>query len=431
MSSDTTLAGRRGSRRRPAPIRSRVRAAADALAEVPPGRQGRRAAAPVHRPDGGHRPGLRLLGHALEPLREVDAARRRAATRRPPASSTTARCTRQVVQDEPGSCPICGMPLSKRKKGEKETLPEGVTARRRSSPRSAWRRRASRRPRSPTPRCSETLTTVGSVAFDERRLATHLLEGPGHVAGREALRQLHRRRRSKAGEPLAELYSPELYQAIQELLLRPGAPRGASAGRRPPLGRSLLGERAGDGRAWPAEKLKRWGITQAQIDEILANGQGRLHDPDPRADRRHRGQEERRRGPVRRRKATRCSRSPTCTPSGSRPRSTRTSSAWSSVGQAVEATVEAFPGETFPGKVAFIAAARSTRRPARSRSATTWTTPDHRLRPGMFATVTLKTPVAETPGLPDPARGGAAAGGPGHAREPHRGRAEDLPGDER
>ena len=35
----------------------------------------------------------------------------------------------QVVRDEPGSCPICGMPLSKRKKGEKESLPEGVASR--------------------------------------------------------------------------------------------------------------------------------------------------------------------------------------------------------------------------------------------------------------------------------------------------------------
>src|SRR5262245_24775131 len=34
-----------------------------------------------------------------------------------------------VVQDEPGNCPICGMPLSKRPKGEKQALPEGVTAR--------------------------------------------------------------------------------------------------------------------------------------------------------------------------------------------------------------------------------------------------------------------------------------------------------------
>src|SRR3954464_3762565 len=35
----------------------------------------------------------------------------------------------QVVQDAPGTCPICGMPLARRKRGEKATLPEGVTAR--------------------------------------------------------------------------------------------------------------------------------------------------------------------------------------------------------------------------------------------------------------------------------------------------------------
>ena len=29
----------------------------------------------------------------------------------------------QVVQDEPGSCPICGMPLAKRKKGERRRCP--------------------------------------------------------------------------------------------------------------------------------------------------------------------------------------------------------------------------------------------------------------------------------------------------------------------
>src|SRR3954451_9473029 len=30
-----------------------------------------------------------------------------------------------AVRDEPGNCPICGMPLSKRKKGEKVELPQG------------------------------------------------------------------------------------------------------------------------------------------------------------------------------------------------------------------------------------------------------------------------------------------------------------------
>ena len=38
-------------------------------------------------------------------------------------SSTTARCTRRVIQDEPGICPICGMPLSKRKRRREADAP--------------------------------------------------------------------------------------------------------------------------------------------------------------------------------------------------------------------------------------------------------------------------------------------------------------------
>src|ERR1035437_2552876 len=34
-----------------------------------------------------------------------------------------------VIRSEPGNCPICGMPLAKRKKGEKVELPGGVVAR--------------------------------------------------------------------------------------------------------------------------------------------------------------------------------------------------------------------------------------------------------------------------------------------------------------
>ena len=46
----------------------------------------------------------------------------------------------------------------------------------------------------------------------------------------------------EAGQTLAELYSPELYQAIQELLTGPARGAGRPS-RRPPLGRSLLGDR--------------------------------------------------------------------------------------------------------------------------------------------------------------------------------------------
>src|SRR5262249_33903182 len=35
----------------------------------------------------------------------------------------------QVVQEEPGSCPICGMPLARRTKGESAKLPDGILSR--------------------------------------------------------------------------------------------------------------------------------------------------------------------------------------------------------------------------------------------------------------------------------------------------------------
>ena len=65
-------------------------------------------------------------------------------------------------------------------------------------------------------------------------------------------------------------------------------------------------------------------------------------------------------------------------------------------GQAVEAAVDAFPGQVFAGQVAFI---QPTLDPATRTVEVRFDleNPDRRLRPGMFATVTLKTPVAETP----------------------------------
>jgi Cu(I)/Ag(I) efflux system membrane fusion protein len=65
-------------------------------------------------------------------------------------------------------------------------------------------------------------------------------------------------------------------------------------------------------------------------------------------------------------------------------------------GQAVEANVDAFPGETFSGKVEFIQPHLDPgSRTVEVRYAVL--NPGHRLRPGMFASVTLRTPVSETP----------------------------------
>src|SRR5262249_19899574 len=77
----------------------------------------------------------------------------------------------QVVQEEPGSCPICGMPLAQRRKGGNVALPQGVLSRVQLAPfrvKQAGIETAEVR----FAPLMETLSTVGSVGFDERRLAT-------------------------------------------------------------------------------------------------------------------------------------------------------------------------------------------------------------------------------------------------------------------
>jgi Cu(I)/Ag(I) efflux system membrane fusion protein len=240
---------------------------------------------------------------------------------------------------------------------------------------------------------AQTLTTVGSVAFDERRLAKIVSKVPGksrvvrlyvNFTGQDV----------EAGQPLAEIYSPELSQSIEELLNV--ARRSESNAPRPQTApaRSLAGE-------WRAmvrlstEKLKRYGVTQAQIDEILKKGRNDFTFPILSPVSGHvfkknvfEGQEFQEGFPMF--------------------EVVDLHTVWvlaqvyehqSSLvreGQAVEARVEAFPGQTFPGKVEFIQPHLD---PA-TRTVEVWyalDNPGHRLRPGMFATVTLKTPVAQTP----------------------------------
>src|SRR5262249_17862725 len=110
----------------------------------------------------------------------------------------------QVVRDEPGSCPICGMPLSKRKKGEKQPLPEGETARVPRAPLRVKQAGIQTVEVNYTP-LEETLMTVGTVEFDERNLKTIASKIPG-TARVEKLFVNFTGIDVEAGEPLAELY---------------------------------------------------------------------------------------------------------------------------------------------------------------------------------------------------------------------------------
>lgn len=296
-----------------------------------------------------------------------------------------------VVRGEPGSCPICGMPLSKRKKGEVEALPEGVTARVQLAP-FRIAQAGIRTAEVAYEPLAEEVTTVGYVAFDERRRAriASKIKGNSRV---ERLFVNYTGTTVEAGEPLAELYSPELYQAVQELLVaqRRAAepPRTQTA-----LGRSVLGD-ARELVRRSRQKLELWGITPEQIDQILADGQAghRLPILAPIS------------GVVVEKKVVEGQ----YVVEGEglfevadlshvwvRAKVYEDELALVKVGQEVEATVAAFPGETFRGTVAFIDPVVD---PATRTVDVRYDlpNPDLRLRPGMFATVTIRTPVAETP----------------------------------
>jgi len=290
-----------------------------------------------------------------------------------------------VVQGEPGSCPICGMPLSKRKAGEATPLPAGVLSRVALAPDRVAQAGVRTVAASYAP-LTETVTTVGTVEVDERRLRRIASKTKG-MARVEKLHVDFTGTRVEAGRPLAEVYSPELYQAIQEMLLHGRNARAGAPNR-------LLGDRE-DLVRLAADRLKLWGITQEQVDRILAEGK---------AD----------------------TRLPILSPIGGvvirkgvvegdyvaegqamfevadlshvwvKARIYENQLAMVREGQAVHAAVEAYPGETFSGRVAFIDPVLD----PQTRTAVVrydLANDDLRLRPGMFATVTLETPVADAP----------------------------------
>ncbi len=236
------------------------------------------------------------------------------------------------------------------------------------------------------------MKTVGYVAFDERRMANIVSK----VLGKSRVEKLYVNftgQDVEVGQTLAELYSPELNQAIQELLSASASGAAVDAPRSA-VARSLAADREEMFKA-SAEKLKRWGITPAQIDVILTKRRIDVTVPIVSPARGHvlnknvkEGQEVQEGFPMF--------------------EVVDLHTVWVQAqvyeqqlgmvheGQAVEASVEAFPGQTFPGKVEFIQPHLDpATRTVEVRYALD--NPGHRLRPGMFATVTLNAPLAHSP----------------------------------
>jgi Cu(I)/Ag(I) efflux system membrane fusion protein len=156
-----------------------------------------------------------------------------------------------IVRDAPDKCPICGMPLSKRKKGEhasEEPLPPGVVSRVQLTPYRVALAGIQTAEIGYQPLARE-ITTVGTVEFDERKLARI----PVRLPGKSRLDKLYVSVTGQSvakGDPLALVYNPDLVTTMTNL-------RNARQN-----GNKDLEDNARD-------RLRLWGIEEDQIKDVL------------------------------------------------------------------------------------------------------------------------------------------------------------------
>jgi Cu(I)/Ag(I) efflux system membrane fusion protein len=263
------------------------------------------------------------------------------------------------------------MPLSQRKKGEVPKLSEGVLSRKQYSPEQIQLAGIKTVPVT-FQSLTKEISTVGNVIYDESLLS----EITSRVSG--YLKEVYVNKTwisVNEGDPLAEIFSPELYSSVRELLLA--------------MERKASGELVKSSR----EKLRLLGIGDSEIEEIVQSGKANhlivIRSPQT--------------GHIIRKAVKK----------GAHVEAGQMlfevadlSAIWIEadvferdipflrVGQAIEATVEAFPNRVFSGKVSLVHPHLD---PTTRTNGVRFDVENakHDLRPGMFATVRIKTPFSE------------------------------------
>jgi len=122
---------------------------------------------------------------------------------------------RSVVAAHPGKCPICGMPLSRRKGGKPDEPADGALARVKLSPERVRLARITtatveRRP------IEKTIETVGSIEYDQ----LHLVPITSQLKGRVAKLFVNIVGQPvRKGDPMVWIFSQDFYEASHELVL--------------------------------------------------------------------------------------------------------------------------------------------------------------------------------------------------------------------
>jgi RND family efflux transporter MFP subunit len=162
-----------------------------------------------------------------------------------------------VVRDNgKDKCPVCFMPLSKRKKGDvhEEALPPGVVNRVQLSPYRVVLAGVGTTAVDYLP-LNKQLAAVGFIEFNERGQRKVSARVKGRI---DKLYVNSTGEMVDEGDVLAEIYSPDLYSGMREMLL---AAKGGSK------------ELAASSR----ERLRLLGISNDQLDELLASGKANTH----------------------------------------------------------------------------------------------------------------------------------------------------------
>lgn len=162
-----------------------------------------------------------------------------------------------VVRDNgKEKCPVCFMPLSKRKKGDihEEALPPGVVNRVQLSPYRVALAGVATTTADYLP-LNKQVNAVGFIEFNERGQRKVSARVNGRI---DKLYANETGAIVNEGDVLAEIYSPDLYSGMRELLL---AAKGGSK------------ELAASSR----ERLRLLGISDDQLDDLLATGKANTH----------------------------------------------------------------------------------------------------------------------------------------------------------
>ena len=276
-------------------------------------------------------------------------------------------------------CPLCGMELVPVPMDE-EDLEEGELPRLRVSERAAalmeirtW----------PVQRreVEVDLRLFGRVDYNEELLKDIVLFSPGYI---ENLKTGYVRQSVRKGETIAEIYSPAVVTAMEELLLV----RGGAAG-------TLEAARA---------RLARLGVSAGQVEEILVSGKVprtyRVESPIDGVIKELGGREGDRLG-----EGGLLARVAGLETVWVRFEAYESELAWVETGSPVNFTLPAYPGENFSGEVTWVDPVLDERTRALGLRVEA-SNPGGRLRPGLFARGVISIPVLEpavSPGHGHPA----------------------------